>query len=65
MPQIYQKCRGHLSSVTRGVSSYPAKRDRTALSENACLLGSCDEPGICVDIVSGEPLFSSLDKFEQ
>ena len=23
-----------------------------------------DEPGIYVDVVSGEPLFSSLDKFE-
>jgi peptide-methionine (R)-S-oxide reductase len=26
--------------------------------------GDHDEPGIYVDIVSGEPLFSSLDKFE-
>ena len=59
--QEARRCRAQEEALAPAIRGHPARRDRTPLLQR--VLGQ-PHPGIYVDVVSGEPLFSSLDKYD-
>ena len=60
-PAIQQESRGGGRIVARAVPGHPEERHRAAFTGE---YWDNHEPGIYVDVVSGEPLFASVDKFD-
>jgi methionine-R-sulfoxide reductase len=59
--ELHKGSRSDCTSNARAVSRHPGKRTERPFENE---FWDHEEPGIYVDVVSGEPLFSSLDKFD-